>query len=154
MKLLELVKNGFFLISNAGNSDALFEEVYGLLYSEGYVKKEFLAEVKKRERNYPTGLQMGNNNIALPHVDACYVQKNALVICKLKRPIKFKRMDENSQEIEVKIVFFLIISDVSIHVDTISSLKKVWQCENIMNQFNVIETKQELMDCFLANGIN
>ena len=41
MKLLELVKNGFFLISNAGNSDALFEEVYGLLYSEGYVKKEF-----------------------------------------------------------------------------------------------------------------
>ena len=48
MKLLELVKNGFFLISNAGNSDALFEEVYGLLYSEGYVKKEFLAEVKKR----------------------------------------------------------------------------------------------------------
>ena len=112
MKLLEPVKNGFFLISNAGNSDALFEEVYGLLYSEGYVKKEFLAEVKKRERNYPTGLQMGNNNIALPHVDACYVQKNALVICKLKRPIKFKRMDENSQEIEVKIVFFLIISDV------------------------------------------
>lgn len=68
MKLLELVKNGFFLISNAGNSDALFEEVYGLLYSEGYVKKEFLAEVKKRERNYPTGLQMGNNNIALQHM--------------------------------------------------------------------------------------
>ena len=56
-----------------GNQNELFEAMFNKMYEAGVVKDDYLAAVKEREENYPTGLLVGNTGFAIPHTDSSKV---------------------------------------------------------------------------------
>ena len=72
--MTDLIRKDNVYISDALDSDSLFEEVYKNLYAKDLVKENFLEKIKEREASYPTGLDMSVvdeklANIAIPHTD-------------------------------------------------------------------------------------
>ena len=102
------------------------EEVIGFLSDElfknGYVKETFKPAVIKREKKYPTGLQLGDINVAIPHTDIEHVIKSGVAVCTLSSPIKFHRMDKPGEEIPVHVVFLLAVSEPNEYVKFLSKL--------------------------------
>ncbi|CUH94565.1 hypothetical protein P22_0631 [Propionispora sp. 2/2-37] len=74
----------FVFDSDARSQKELIEVMCSLLINEGYVKKEFLESVFKREEIAPTFMKGG---IAFPHGDSLAVNKSAVVVARLAQPI-------------------------------------------------------------------
>ena len=59
----------------AENEQEIFEQLGGVLVSEGYCKESYVKALSEREKVYPTGVLAGNIGVAIPHTDPCYVPK-------------------------------------------------------------------------------
>lgn len=146
MTIRDLINDGLLINTVSDSSDELFNEVSELLKEKDLVKNDYLEAIKKREAEFPTGLQTNSYAIALPHVEAKYVKTNALIICRSKDGIPFKRMDDNSSTISAKIIFILLINDSSIHVKTLAELIKLWRDKELLDLIYKADDKREILD--------
>ena len=92
------------------------------LREKGFVKQGFMNEVLKRELKNPTGLYLGDINVAIPHTEAKYVNKSGIAIATLKTPIKFRKMDDPEETIPVHIVFLIAVNNPKNYVKLLSKL--------------------------------
>lgn len=141
----ELIQSGKLYIRKDNDQHQLYEFLARTLYDEGYVKESFEEALKEREKQYPTGIVSNPYNIALPHVDEHHVKKNALVVIIEEEPLLFHRMDCIKEEIEVKVIFLLLIKDLNLHMQAISNLTKLWFDEEFMKSVLSIQSKEELI---------
>src|SRR5690606_40789485 len=82
-----------FVNLDAADSTAVITELGNRLLKLGAVKEGFVEATLAREASMPTGLPlMGEFNAALPHVDIEYVNRPALALATLTRPVIFKNM--------------------------------------------------------------
>lgn len=146
VNISELIENGKVYFSNLKNRDDLYAYLANDLQQEGYVKVTFLDALKTREANFPTGIVSHDYNIALPHVDAEHVKKNALIIVILNEPIKFNRMDKLDEVIDVKVIFMLLIKDVKYHMQAISDLTKLWFNNEFMTSVLTVKSNPEFIE--------
>ena len=146
MTLVELIEDGLFLELNSTNKEEFFEELFQILFDKKMVNDEFLDAIKKREEEFPTGLETSTMGVAVPHVDSKYVNCNALVLCKFNMPIMFKRMDAIEKDIEVKEAFVLLINNDGKHMEALQSLTKIWQNSNILDGIYIANSKEQIID--------
>ena len=59
----------------AKSSDEVFEKLGGLFIAEGYCRDTYVDALKDREKDFPTGVNMGSIGIAIPHTDKQHVIK-------------------------------------------------------------------------------
>ena len=121
-----------------------YEDVIGqladLLFEKGYVKETYKQGVLDREKVYPTGLILGEKNIAIPHTEVSHVNKAAIAVAKLKNPVNFKYMADPNTDVSVSLVFMMAISDPKGHIPVLSKIMEL-----VGNQNN-IETLIQLND--------
>lgn len=146
MNLPDLIKNGDVIDSQVKSYQELYREIHHQLQKMDYVEDDFLEALLKREEEYPTGIETGTFNIALPHVDACHVKQNALFIYRLENEATFVRMDDHSKTVDVQFVFLLLIHDLKLHVKTISELTHIWANNDIMEGLQFVQSKYELLE--------
>ena len=132
MTLINLLKNGFIETTDALTAEEVFEQYNSKLLTENYVTEGFLNAIEKREEIYPTGIVTKKMNIAVPHIDAKYSKCNALIIIRAKNKLVFKRMDDPTDNLEIKLVFLLIIKNSKLQVNALSELTKIWQNDELM----------------------
>lgn len=94
------------------------------LKEAGAVKSDFADAVAKREEEFPTGLQVGEINVAIPHTDAKYVNAASMAVATLKRTVSFGKMDEPEKKIPVHIVFLLAVLDPQGYIKFLSKLAR------------------------------
>ena len=97
----------------AENEQEIFEQLGGVLVSEGYCKESYVKALSEREKVYPTGVLAGNIGVAIPHTDPCYVETTGIAIGVLKEPVSFFHMGTNPKEnvkVPVKFVMMLAIT--------------------------------------------
>ena len=98
------------------------------LYERGYVKDTYEEALIKREREYPTGLEIPEKiNVAIPHADVEHVNKQALVVSIPKKPIKVGRMDDPEEKIDVQLILLLVIKNPDGYVKFLSDLTTLFQ---------------------------
>lgn len=153
MNVSDLLENGEYMKCNVSNSSELFNYINHDLLHSSYVSEQFLSEIIKREYQYPTGIETSSLGISLPHVDAEFVNKNALIICSLNPSVPFFRMDDINTEIDVKIAFILLIKDPHMHVDTISKLTQIWQKKELLEQIYHASNKDEIIMALKKEGV-
>jgi PTS system galactitol-specific IIA component len=90
------------------NSTDVISTLGGLLFNEGYVKDTFITATLEREKEYAPGIQVGSTGIAIPHTDCVHVNKMAIAVGVLCRPVKFGIMGGDG-EINVDLVFLLAL---------------------------------------------
>ena len=54
---------------DAKDSADIFEQAGGKLVSLGYCKDSYVEALKLREKDFPTGVDMGGVGVAIPHTD-------------------------------------------------------------------------------------
>ena len=67
-------KELIFLDFFANDYNDFFDKISDILYEKGYVKETFKNAIKKREEEFPTGLQVESLGIAIPHTDSLHVK--------------------------------------------------------------------------------
>lgn len=97
----------------AESEKEIFEQLGGVLVSEGYCKESYVEALNEREKAYPTGVLAGDIGVAIPHTDPCFVKETGIAIAVLKEPVSFFHMGTNPKEnvmVPVKFVMMLAIA--------------------------------------------
>ena len=130
----------------AGSSDEVFQQLGGLLVSEGYCKSSFVQALIEREKDFPTGINMGNIGIAIPHTDKEHVIKGAVAIGVLKEPVHFYQMGTNDENVEAKLIFMLAVKDPKEHLVFLQRILMVLQDQEVLKQLIETKNKQEIIN--------
>lgn len=70
----------------------LFDQLEQTLMQKGYVRDTWHAGILEREEKYPTGLNCGTIQVAIPHVDPEHIVEPYIAVLKLDHPIEFEGM--------------------------------------------------------------
>lgn len=118
----------------AENSKDAIETMASELYKKGLVKKEYINEVMSREEIYPTGLYTGEINVAIPHCDYQFVNEKSIAVGILEKPIKFKKMDEPSEDVDISIIIMLAIDEPDNHISYLTKVFGLVQNQELLNR--------------------
>lgn len=110
---------------DAKDKEGILKELADKMVTHGYVKETYYQGVIDREKIYPTGLLLGDFNVAIPHTESEYVLKNGIAVARLKHPVSFNYMADPSIVVQVDLIFMLAIHDPSKQVPVLSALMKI-----------------------------
>lgn len=128
-KILELLDPKAICYNlEAENSEEVLSKLGELLFVSGYVKDSFVNGAIEREKNFPTGLELGGEyNAAIPHTDIEHVIKPGLALAILKKPVNFKNMGNKEQDVPCRLVFVMALNEAHAQVDMLRELATVLQ---------------------------
>ncbi|MCH3965950.1 MAG: PTS sugar transporter subunit IIA [Clostridium sp.] len=139
---------------NIAKKDLDYKEVIKYLgktlLNNEYIKKQYINDVLTREESFPTGLELKNMGIAIPHANPDNVLKNGISILKLKNPVRFSNM-ETGDHVYVSIAFMLALKDPNDHLKMLQSLFIMFQKEKVMDELINASNKDEIKRIMLNN---
>jgi PTS system galactitol-specific IIA component len=128
------------------SNDELIRKMGQHLVDLGWVKDGFIEAILKREKEYPTGLPIGEIAAAIPHTDAAYVLRSAMVVCVLPEPVKFRNMADPDEILDVRIVFMLAMKEPAFQVTWLKKLMGLLSKPALMQKILCIHDQQALAD--------
>lgn len=135
MKLTEFFHKELIVTNlQANNKEEVFEVLFNKLLENGYVKESFLEGIMTREKNFPTGLLLNGNNVAIPHTDPEHVLKPAIAVATLSKPVVFKNMANPQEDVNVNIVFMIALNAAHSQVELLQRLVEMIQNENLLEE--------------------
>ena len=118
----------------AETKEDVIKAIYECLCKNDKVQPSFYDALLERENTYPTGLSLGKINVAIPHVVPEHVKDSALAIAVLRNPVPFGRMDDPDATVDVKVVFSIALAQEGKQLETLQTLMKVLENEELMKQ--------------------
>ncbi|HOA24422.1 MAG TPA: PTS sugar transporter subunit IIA [Aggregatilineales bacterium] len=136
MKIPELLHpEAIFVNLDAADSTAVITELGNRLLKLGAVKEGFVEATLAREASMPTGLPlMGEFNAALPHVDIEYVNRPALALATLTRPVIFKNMVNPDEDVPVSLVIMLALDQPKSQVEMLQEIAGLLQQPDVIDK--------------------
>lgn len=89
---------------------------------QGYVKDTYARAIAEREKEFPTALEVGDINVAIPHCDTEHVNISAVCVGILKTAVPWRRMDDPDSTSDVRLVFMLALSEAHAHLEMIQKI--------------------------------
>lgn len=101
------------LVIDVDTSDRteLFDEVCRCLVAEGLVHPTYPEALARREEQYPTGLDLVDRAVAIPHTDDDQVIAPGLGLCRNQQATIFHAMDDPHRELPVRLSIFPLMTD-------------------------------------------
>lgn len=131
---------------DAKNSIDVFKSLGRLFQEKGIAKDSYVDALIEREKDFPTGLDIGDFGIAIPHTSSDYVNKAATGIATLKNPVDWVQLGTSDDHVDVNIVFLLAVKDPNAHLEFLQAIVKIFQDKSVMkkilaekNPKNIIE---------------
>lgn len=145
MQLKEYFKKElvFYDLSVADNGE-FFTILSQKACSLGKVTDEFEVNVKKREDNFPTGIQLEDFAVAIPHTDAEYVKEEFIAVAVFKEPVKFSSMEDASAILDVRAAFMLGLNQPHSQLEVLTELMGIFQNKETMAKIINSSSKEEL----------
>lgn len=129
----------------------LFAEVSAVALEKGYVREDFLERVEQREEMFPTGIQLEQFGVAIPHTDAECVYKEFVAVITNTEPVPFKSMEDLSQTVAADIVFVLGLNQAHAQLEMLQSLMGLLQNAEVLAQLLAAKTKEQLLTIIKNN---
>lgn len=117
-----------------------------LMQDKSYVKDSYIDAVIAREEELPTGLNIDNFYVAIPHTDSNHVNKSNIAIATLKSPVEFREMINPDGKINVELVFLLAVKDPKEQVTLLKSLMSVFQNKKLLIKIKNAKEKKEVAE--------
>jgi len=119
------------------------------LLSSGSVKDSYIEAVINREKSLPTGLPLGGEiNVAIPHTDIVHVNKSAVAMATLAKPVKFQNMVEPQESVVVSIVFLLALDQPHAQIEMLQEVANVVQNEELLEFLMAAKSPKEVLAAF------
>ena len=123
-----------FINKSYASSDAFFDDIGGQISARGFGTGQFVEKLKEREGNFPTGLNLGNYGVAIPHTDPEYITEQFISVATLNEPVSFKSMDNIEVEVPVRLVFILGLTKADNQLMVLQTLMQVIQDEQLVKE--------------------
>lgn len=114
-----------------------------LLLERGFVRESFPQAILDREAVYPTGLDAGGINVAMPHCDVEHVVRGALSVGVLRRPVPWHRMDDPASTCDVSVVIMLALNEAHAHLEMLQKVVALIQDQDLMGRVVGSSTPEE-----------
>ena len=141
-----------YLNRDFSGREEMFNEIGKVLIEKEMVKPVYIEEILKREENFPTGLDLGYMQVAMPHVEAKYVNDNAVFIVTTKKGVEFENAEDDGM-VNSKIIFGLIVKDSDKHLDFLMKLTELFQKEEALKKIYDSNDVEEVMTILKQNLI-
>jgi len=128
----------------AKTSRDVIQNLGKLMLSKNDVKDSYIEAVIAREEELPTGLNIGDFYVAIPHTDSNHVNKSSIAIATLKYPVEFREMIDPDKKINVELVFLLAVKDPKQQVTLLKSLMSVFKNKQLLIKLKNAKEKTEV----------
>ena len=112
----------------------------------GYAKSSFPQAIAEREESFPTGLQIGEFNAAMPHCDPENVNQAAICVGVIKNPVNWKRMDDPDETCKVSLVTMLALTEAHSHLEMLQKVVALIQDQGLMGKIASVSSPQEVFE--------
>lgn len=110
------------------------ERLARILMDGGWVKETYPAAVHEREKVFPTALDVNGINVAIPHCDVEHVEKGALCVGVLKRPVSWRCMDDAAKSCDVSLVVMLALNEPHAHLEMLQKVIALIQDQELVSK--------------------
>lgn len=146
-------ENFVFTDVESENYEELLKILSNSLVERNIVKEVYPDKLLEREHNYPTGLECGEINVAVPHSEHIYANDDKVVVATLKHPIMFHKMDEPSDKIPVSIIFMLVVAESKAHLELLQKVFGAIQSQEFLKEMLETKDKDKLTNLLKNNFI-
>lgn len=137
--------------ADAGDRREVLSGMVDHLQKKGIVKDTYKNAILEREKNFPTGLYTGEINVAIPHADVKHVNQAAICVGVLEKPVKFCRMEEPDEEIDVHVVIMLSLTEAHGHIDMLQKVIALIQDQEALA--NALAADDEAIAKMIADAL-
>lgn len=137
----------------ASSSEEVIKIAADELYKRGIVKENFYEHVMLREKEFPTGLATDKYGVAIPHTDSKYVNRSQIEFISLKSPVKFKNMENVSEDVEVTHVFMIAMSKPHEQSEILVKLMEMFADEELMQKMHECSSDSEYESILKEKGL-
>lgn len=120
------------------------------LHKAGIVGEDFGKACVEREKDYPTGLST-EIPTAIPHAKVEGIKENAICLLKLESPVVFRRLDDDTEQVETDLIFNLAIKDPNEHLQVLQRMMEflnnkevLLKCKELSNEETVAYLTEQL----------
>lgn len=110
----------------------------------GFVHDTYIDAVASRETTYPTGLQLEEIAVAMPHTDPQHVKRPGVCIAQLAKPVTFEHMGDPDTKVEAEIIFMMAIQNPDEQVELLQKVLSVFQQPEVVAAFRAAKDEDEL----------
>jgi len=139
---------------DAKTTDDVFARLGGLLVQQGYAKESYVAALAEREAEFPTGLNLGEYGIAIPHTAVEHVNKGATAIATLKEPVRFVEMATDDDPVDARVIFMLAVVDPKDHIEELQRILKIVTDQEVIKALLSAQESQEVIDIIKKKEIS
>ena len=144
-------EENIFLNFDANDRKDFFSKISKILFEKKYVKEGFNDSIIEREEKYPTGFDFGEYKIAIPHTNPEYVNEEGIVTVKLKKPIIFRDMGLDENDLEVSVIFVLLVQKGEEQVNLLTKLMSLLEQKEVYNAIRNASDKEEILRILSKN---
>ena len=147
IKFSERVREDLILLNVEGETrEEIFKQVAELFVEKGIAKDTYYQGLLDREAEFPTGLPIGDYNIAIPHTYPEHYNDIGICICVPKKPIKFFDMGAKEHELEVHVVVALALKKLDDSIKMLPSLMSFFADEDNIKAMMACKEPSEIME--------
>lgn len=148
-----LTEKLIFTQNQYATSGELFQAVYDVALDAGYVREDFLARVKERESTFPTGIQLENLGVAIPHTDAECVLEEFVAVVVNRDPVAFQSMEDITVTVPASLVFVLGLNQPHAQLEMLQSLMGLLQNEELLKEILAATSAEDVITIVNKNNL-
>ncbi len=146
------VREDLVLLGVEGETrDEVLYHIAKVIMEKGIAKETFYDALIERENSYPTGLPIGEINVAIPHTYPEHINEVAITIAVPKKPVMFYNMGDKDEEILVSVILCLTMRKMDDNVKLLPSLMGFFADEENLRALLACKTPAEVIALVTAN---
>ena len=146
IKFSDRVREDLILLDVEGETkEDIFRKIADLFVEKGIAKETFYDGLIQRESEFPTGLPIGEYNIAIPHTYPEHYNDIGVAICVPRNPLKFFNMGDKSDELTVHVVVCLALKKMDDSIGMLPSLMSFFADEDNIKAVMACKEPAEVM---------
>lgn len=146
--VLNLFPEDILLNIDAESCQEVLHLVSTHLFGEGKVKQSYEEHLIDREREYPTGLALGDINVAIPHTDYQYANTTQLLVATLKKPVEWHNMEDSDESIPVSVVVLSVFDKPEHQLEALQKIMGILQNQELVAQIADADSAQQVIELF------
>ena len=96
-------------------------------------------------------MDFGEYKIAIPHTNPEFVSKEGIVVVKLEKPVIFRDMGLNENDLEVSVIFVLLIQKGEEQVNLLTKLMSLLEQKEVYDSIKNTSDKKEILQILSKN---
>lgn len=125
--------------------DEVLTNIADILVEKGIAKPTFPAALLERESTYPTGLALGELNLAIPHANPEHINDITVTIAVPESPVIFQDMGDPDSDVSVSLIVCLTLQKADDNIKMLPALMSFFAQEENLRSILACTTPAQVM---------